>query len=120
MGLIGIQLTIIVFYNLFMVQRKCFELCPHITKCRERLIVDSQTPAVIDQREAAAKLDELVKAAAGVAIAACAGPRIEERMVEKGGYFESKKPVIKDLYVCGEDGYAQRTAFYYQKDKMPR
>lgn len=103
-----------------MIQPTCLALCPHITECRERLLVDTQTPSAIDQNEAEAKLDQLIDATAQVAVAACTGPQVDQRTVEKGGYFQSKKPVVKEVYVCGQDAYVQQTAFYYQKDKMPQ
>jgi hypothetical protein len=103
-----------------MSQPECLDLCPHITECRERLIVEMQTPAATSDSETTAKLDALVNATARVAVAACTGPQVEQRTVEKGGYFQSKKPVVKAVYACGGDGYAQQMAFYYQKDKMPR
>ncbi|HSX28772.1 MAG TPA: hypothetical protein VLF60_04975 [Candidatus Saccharimonadales bacterium] len=98
---------------------ECLSLCPRITVCREVLFVEMQTPSPTGEAAAAAKSDALIKAVAEVALADCNGPQVEPRTIKKGGYFQSKKPETKEVFVCGDNGYVQTMAFYYQRDKMP-
>jgi len=100
---------------------ECLSFCPHITVCREQLLADSQVPSPTKLQETVNKLDDLTNAIAEVAVNACAsGPQIEEQMVEKGGFWQSKKLIPRRVYVCGRDNYAPPTQFTYQEDKMPR
>ena len=64
-------------------------------------------------------IEALTGAVARAALASCQGPSREMRTVRKNGYWKSKKPIERLVYVCGSDGYAQKDDFYYRKDKMP-
>lgn len=99
---------------------ECFKHCPHITACSERIITETQSGSASNLERVTNEVEALVRATAEVAIAACQGPRIETRAVQKNGFWESKRLTNQKVYVCGNDGYAQDTVFYYQTDKMPQ
>jgi hypothetical protein len=93
----------------------------HISLLVSKKFLKKQKTSAPTNREVATEgIDTLVTAVAEVALSEnCGGPVTETRTVEKNGYWESKKPVARRVYVCGRDGYSQKTAFYYRTDQMP-
>lgn len=102
-----------------MLRPECRIYCPHITSCAEPLVRETQIPAPIKFETVVAQIDAITEAAGQVALMACDGPRVEQRIVQKGGYWESKKPVERNVYVCGADGYAPEADLYYLRDRRP-
>lgn len=98
---------------------ECFTYCPHIASCAEILTAASQVPSPSNRETIAAQIDDLKQAVAHVALGACEGPIVEERSIQKGGYFSSRRIVNRNVYVCGRDGFSQEMAFYYRTDLMP-
>jgi hypothetical protein len=108
----------ILLYNSIM-SSECLSYCPHVTECIEKVFKETQSSAPSRPETVAAKVDALAAEVARAALANCQGPTIEIRTVRKNGYWESKRPVERRVYVCSSDGHVQGDAFYYRKDKMP-